>query len=67
MKIPWYKRIYALYKGDRFIVEGTIREIHRETGKSIYFLKWMTYPTYKKRCGNGPNRLRMISLDDEVE
>lgn len=64
MKIPWHKRIYALYKGDQFISEGTIREIHRETGKSIEFLKHMTYPVYEKRCGNGPNRLRMILLDE---
>ena len=65
MKIPWHKRIYALYKGDQFITDGTIREIHRETGKTINFLKYMTYPIYEKRCGNGPNRLRMISLDDD--
>lgn len=64
MKIPWHKRIYALYKGDQFISEGTIREIHRETGKSIEFLKYMTYPVYEKRYGNGRNRLRMISLDE---
>ena len=64
MKIPWHKRVYALYKGDQFITDGTIREIHRETGKSINFLKYMTYPTYEKRCVNGPNRLRMISLDE---
>ena len=65
VKTPWYKRIYALYKGDRFIAEGTIREIHRETGKSINQLKYMTYPFYEKRCVNAKNRLYMVSLDDE--
>lgn len=64
MKIPWHKRIYALYKGEQFIAEGTIRQISRETGKTIDFLKHMTYPIYEKRCGNGVNRLKMISLDD---
>lgn len=67
MKTPWYKRIYALYKGEQFIAEGTIREISRDTNKTISFLKYMTYPTYEKRCGSGPKRLRMISLDDEQQ
>ncbi|BDH60115.1 hypothetical protein MTP04_02450 [Lysinibacillus sp. PLM2] len=62
--IPWHKRIYALYKGDHFITEGTIREISRETGKTIDFLKYMTYPIYEKRYGDSPKRLRMVSLDD---
>ncbi|MFJ6264236.1 hypothetical protein ACIQGW_04340 [Lysinibacillus xylanilyticus] len=64
MKIPWHKRIYALYKGDQFITEGTIREISKVTGKTIDFLKYMTYPIYGKRSINGKYRLKMISLDD---
>lgn len=64
MKIPWHKRTYALYKGDKFIAAGTIREISKSTGKSIDFLNFMTYPTYKKRCGNSENRLKLISLDE---
>lgn len=64
MKIPWHKRIYALYKGDEFISEGTIREISKATGKTVDFLRHMTYPVYEKRCGNGVKRLKMISLDD---
>ncbi|WP_453992141.1 hypothetical protein [Bacillus nitroreducens] len=65
MKIPWHKRIYALYQGDQFISEGTIHEISAETGKSVSFLRYMTYPVYDKRCGDSTRRLRMISLDDE--
>lgn len=65
MKIPWHKRIYALYKGESFVTEGTIREISKESGKTVDFLKWMTYPTYEKRCGDSTKRLRMVSLDDE--
>ncbi|PLT34108.1 hypothetical protein CUU64_07675 [Bacillus sp. V5-8f] len=55
----------SLYKGEQFITEGTIREISRETNKTINFLRYMTYPIYEKRCGDSPKRLRMISLDDE--
>ena len=65
MKIPWHKRLYALYKGDDFLSESTIREVHRETGKSIDFLKHMLTPTYSRRCGDSAKRLRLISLDDE--
>ncbi|PJO40258.1 hypothetical protein [Lysinibacillus xylanilyticus] len=64
MKIPWHKRISALYKGEQFIAEETIREISRETGKTIDFLKYMTRPIYEKRSVNGINRFKMISLDD---
>lgn len=66
-KIPWQKRVYALYKGDDFITEGTLREISEETGKSISHLKFMTYPSYEKRCGESNRRLRLINLDDEEE
>jgi hypothetical protein len=65
MKIPWYKKIYALYKGDQFVTDGTIREISRKTNKSIDFLRYMTYPIYGKRCGDSPKRLRLVPLDDE--
>lgn len=61
---PWHERIYALYKGEHFIAEGTIREISKETGKTIDFLRYMTYPIYEKRCGRSANRLKMILLDD---
>jgi hypothetical protein len=65
LKIPWHKRIYALYKGDQFVTDGTIREISIETNKTIEFLQYMTYPVYEKRCGDSAKRLRMVSLDDE--
>lgn len=65
LRIPWHKRIYALYKGDQFITEGTIREISRTTNKSIEFLRYMTYPIYEKRSKNGPQRLQIVPLDDE--
>ena len=65
MKIPWYKKVYALYKGENFITEGTIREISKETNKSIDFLRYMTYPIYSQRCGDSHKRLRLVLIDDE--
>ncbi|TBV85002.1 DNA cytosine methyltransferase [Lysinibacillus sp. OL1] len=49
MKTLWYQKVYALYKGDIFIAEGTLREISKETGKSLDFLKYMTYPAYERK------------------
>lgn len=57
-------RIYALYKGDDFICDGTITEIARKTGKTRNSLYWMTSPAYKKRIYRG-NKLQMIELDDD--
>lgn len=65
MKIPWYKRVYALYKGDLFITDGTIQEISKATGKSLNHIRFMTFPSYEKRLINSKNRMAMVSLDDE--
>ena len=61
---PWNKRIYALYKGEAFLSEGTIREISKETNKTIEFLRWMNTPAYKKRCGNSKKRLNLIEIEE---
>lgn len=55
-------KIYALYKGDEFIADGTIEELHESTGKSINMLEFMTYPVYKKRVRKSKNRLTMTEL-----
>lgn len=55
-------KIYALYKGENLIVDGTIQEIHERTGKSVDTLLFMTCPVYKKRIKNGKNRLTMTEL-----
>lgn len=65
MKLKWNEKVYALYKGEKFITDGTIPEIHQATGKSIIFLKYMTYPSYDKKRGQGPNGLKMVPLDDD--
>lgn len=67
MNLPWYKKVFALYKGDSFIADGTIREISKLSGKSTDFLRYMTTPTYKKRCINSKNRLILVSLDEDDE
>lgn len=67
MKKPWYRQAFALYKGDNFITEGTISEISKETGKSIDFLRYMTFPAYNKKCADSVKRLRMVPIDDDED
>ena len=58
-------RIYALYKSEDLLADGTIEEISEKTGKTTKYLKWMTYPTYKKRCKPNGKRLQMVLLEDD--
>lgn len=41
--------IYALYKGDKFITEGTKREIAEVTGLKVSTLTFYSTPAYLKR------------------
>lgn len=50
--------IYALYKGEQNLADGTLTEIARKTGKTYNTLKWMTYPSYKKRLQERSHRDR---------
>lgn len=49
-------RIYAIYKGEQNLADGTLAEIARKTGKTYNTLKWMTYPSYKKRLQERSHR-----------
>ena len=67
MKIPWHKRLYALYKGDLFIADGTIEEISDKTGKSTDHLRFMNTPAYAQRSVGSKNKLALVSLDDDAD
>ncbi|MFG3612399.1 MULTISPECIES: hypothetical protein [Rummeliibacillus] len=55
------QRIFALYKGDTNICDGTLREIEEKSGVPLSYLKRMTYPVYEKRMSESKNvRNRMI-------
>ena len=55
---------YSLYKGDKELAFGTIREIAKKMGVKYRTIYFYTTPTYKKRCGNNPNRRTLIRIDD---
>ena len=56
--------IYAIYKGEQNLADGTLAEIARKTGKTYNTLKWMTYPSYKKRLQEWSHRSGVLELVD---
>lgn len=54
--------IYALYKGDTFICEGTIKEIAQAQGIKEESVLFYGTPAYQRR-GTGNNRKTLIKLD----
>ena len=56
-------KIYALYKGDEYVTDGTLEELSRKTGKKEASLKFMTTPSYHSRIGD--KALRLVSLGEE--
>ncbi|WP_301893794.1 hypothetical protein [Mitsuokella multacida] len=56
--------IYALYKGEQNLADGTLAEIARKTGKTYNTLKWMTYQSYKKRLQERSHRSGVLELVD---
>ncbi|PGU29635.1 hypothetical protein COD66_23305 [Bacillus cereus] len=67
MRIPMYKRVHALYKGDQFLTEGTLLEISERTNRSLAWLQHMLTPTYEKKRKNSTNCLRLYLLDIDDE
>lgn len=57
-------KIYALYKGDEYIADGTLEEIAEKTGKKPASLKWMLTPAAKKRAGAGSSVL--VCIGEEI-
>lgn len=58
---------YALYKGDEFVTIGTIEEIANFLGIKIESVKFMTYPTHKKRSESRTNASILVDLDEAEE
>ena len=57
------KAIFAAYKGDRFIAEGTSRELAKALGVKIETVYFYRSPAYARR-GSGKNRMVVIRVED---
>ncbi len=51
---------YALYKGDDFIMIGTLREIAEYLGIKKTSASFYNSPAYKRRIKGKPNRVMVI-------
>lgn len=49
-------RIFAVYKGDKYIMDGTLAEIADARGITLASAKFLTYPSYKKRIAKRMKR-----------
>lgn len=58
------RHIYALYKGEQNLMDGTLAEIAVRTGKTNNTLKWMTYPSYQKRVQQRSHKIGVLELVD---
>ena len=54
------KNIYALYKGENNLMDGTLEEISRRSGMNINTLLWMTNPSAMKRYRGNAKCLVLI-------
>lgn len=64
-------KIYAVYKNDEFLVEGTSKECAKYLGITDNTVRWYNTQAYKRRCeglrksGKPKNRICVISLEEE--
>ena len=57
--------IYAVYKGDEFLVVGTVEECARYMNCSTKTIKWLASPSNIKK--DKGNRLIAFKVEDEDE
>jgi len=57
-------KIYALYKGDKYITDGTRKEIAEYLGIKEKTVMFYGTPTYQKRC-KGNNNKKVICIGKE--
>ncbi|BAL83539.1 putative phage protein [Selenomonas ruminantium subsp. lactilytica TAM6421] len=63
MKRGRKEKVCALYKGEKFVTEGTYREISEKTGIKVSTLRFYHYPAHSRRC-RGNNHYELIYLED---
>ena len=56
------KRIYALYKGDKWITDGTREELAKYLNVKVKTIDFYSTPTWRKRTNN--NAYIVIKLEE---
>ena len=57
-------KIYALYKGDKLLADGTLLQIAHKMGVKYETIYFYTMPTYKRRC-KGKNRRELVFIGSD--
>lgn len=67
-------RIFALYRGELNICDGTVEEIAEHTGMSVATIKFYTSPSYRRRLQDrrdrgvgGTDCIEVVELEDVKE
>ncbi|WP_163538254.1 hypothetical protein [Gracilibacillus sp. YIM 98692] len=55
----------AMYIGDEFFIWGTQEEVAEKLGKSVKQVKWLCYPSVRKRLEERENALYGIFIEDD--
>lgn len=55
-------KIYALYKGDKLLADGTLLQIAHKMGVKLRTIAFYKTPTYKKRRAKGKNFRELVEL-----
>lgn len=61
------EKVYALYRGEENLMDGTLKEIAKKHGVKIGTLKWMTSPIWKKRKERAKHpraSLELVEIED---
>lgn len=62
------KHIYAAYRGDDYVMEGTLEELCKALGRTRRNLMWCLAPSSKKRQARQKmtkRRLTLVRVDDD--
>lgn len=55
---------YALYKGDKLLMIGTVKEIAEKRGVKPASIHFLSSPAYLKRRQKSKNALVLVKLED---
>lgn len=58
------KKIYALYKGENLLADGTLKEIAEKMGLKEKTVLFYGTPSYQHRAKKVKNRRELVRLDD---
>lgn len=62
--IPPHRRVYALYKGDLNVCDGTIAQIAKRMGVKPDTIRFYGTPTYQKR-NTGENFYSLVLIEED--